>query len=239
MITDVQTASPVEQSHPGLAARLIGVIVSPRQTYAAVAARPHALGALIVTIAIGCAVQFAFLSTEVGQDAMFDRQLQTMENFGVELSPQMVTQMEAGLSRAPYTAVAFQAIGSPIVAAIIAGLLLVVCNALLDGNATFKQLFALMAHAGVIVTLQQLFAAPINYARGEMASPASLGVFAPMLDPDGFVGGFLGAIDLFFIWWMISLAIGLGVLYTRRTGPIATSLLSVYAVIALCIALIF
>ena len=37
---------------------------------------------------------------------------------------------------------------------------------------------------------------------------------------------------------MVSLAIGLGVLYRKRTGPIATTLLAVYVAIALIIAAI-
>ena len=47
----------------------------------------------------------------------------------------------------------------------------------------------------------------------------------------------LGTIDIFIVWSVVVLAIGLGVLYKRRTQPIAISLLSVYAVIALVIAL--
>jgi len=43
---------------------------------------------------------------------------------------------------------------------------------------------------------------------------------------------------LFLIWWMVSLAIGLGVLYRRRTGPIATTLLGIYAAIGVLIAVI-
>ena len=46
----------------------------------------------------------------------------------------------------------------------------------------------------------------------------------------------LGSIDLFLIWWSISLAIGLGVLYRKRTGPIATTLLVIYVTIGLVIA---
>ena len=46
----------------------------------------------------------------------------------------------------------------------------------------------------------------------------------------------LGSIDLFLIWWIISLAIGLGVLYRKRTGPIATTLLVIYVTIGLVIA---
>jgi nucleoside recognition membrane protein YjiH len=43
---------------------------------------------------------------------------------------------------------------------------------------------------------------------------------------------------LIYIWWMLSLAIGLGVLYRKRTGPIATTMLAVYAVIGVIIAAI-
>ena len=42
----------------------------------------------------------------------------------------------------------------------------------------------------------------------------------------------------FSIWYIVVLAIGLAVLYRRRTQPIAISLLSVYAVIAIVIALV-
>ena len=46
----------------------------------------------------------------------------------------------------------------------------------------------------------------------------------------------LGSIDLFRIWWLVSLAIGLAVLYKRRTSPIAWGLLAVYGIIVLVIA---
>ena len=47
---------------------------------------------------------------------------------------------------------------------------------------------------------------------------------------------FLGAIDLFLLWWVVNLAIGLGVLYKRRTGPIATGMLITFVAIALVVA---
>jgi hypothetical protein len=50
------------------------------------------------------------------------------------------------------------------------------------------------------------------------------------------VARFLGSIDLIWIWWFVSLAIGLGVLFRKRTGPIAITMLGLYAAIALVIA---
>ena len=57
-----------------------------------------------------------------------------------------------------------------------------------------------------------------------------------MLDDTSFLVKFLGAIDLILVWWIFSLSIGLGVLYKRRTAPIATAFLLVYGAIALTIA---
>ena len=59
-----------------------------------------------------------------------------------------------------------------------------------------------------------------------------------MLPEKSFVGRLLGMVDMFLIWWLLVLAIGLGVLYRRRTQPIAMSLLAVYAVIAIVVAVV-
>jgi hypothetical protein len=56
-----------------------------------------------------------------------------------------------------------------------------------------------------------------------------------MLEDENPVRMLLGGIDLFVIWWLVSLAIGLSVLYRRRTGPIAWGLLGVYAALVVVI----
>ena len=109
-------------------------------------------------------------------------------------------------------------------------------NAGLGGSATFRQVFAIVAHSGIVVAVSQLFNLPLAYARQTMAGAANLAVFAPFLDESSFAARLLGAIDLFLIWWTISLSIGLGVLYRRRTGPIATTLIVIYVAIGVVIA---
>ena len=48
----------------------------------------------------------------------------------------------------------------------------------------------------------------------------------------------IGSIDIFALWWALVLAIGLGVLYGRRTQDIALRLAAVYAVAALALAVV-
>lgn len=226
-----------EAANPGLLTRIVGILFTPRETYTAVAARPRWLGilAVVALIMIGC--QTAFMSTEVGRSLVLDQQVSAMESFGMTVTDETYTQMEAQLERSKYINPFITLAFIPIVNAICAGLLLVVFTMLLGGNGTFRQLFAVVAHSSVIIALQQLFGTPLSYASGELAG-ANLGVFVPMLEEGTFTVLLLGAIDLFYVWWLVSLAIGLGVLYRRRTGPIATGLLSIYVAIALLLAVV-
>jgi hypothetical protein len=57
-------------------------------------------------------------------------------------------------------------------------------------------------------------------------------VFLPFLEEGSLPARFLGMIDLFLVWWLVVMGIGLAVLYKRRTSPIVWSLLGTYVVIA-------
>ncbi len=108
----------------------------------------------------------------------------------------------------------------------------------LGGAGTFKQVLAIVTHSGVINLLQAIFTIPINYARQSMSSATNLGVFLPMLDEGSLPARFLGVIDLFIVWWLLVLAIGMGVLYKRRTAPIFSTFLGIYVAITAVVAIV-
>jgi hypothetical protein len=221
-----------------LPARILGIIFAPKAAYADVAARPRWIGALLVVLLVTGGSTFAFLSTDIGKNAMLDQQRQTMESFGVKLNDQAMQRMEEGAQRAPYFGAIGQAVFLPVAALAIAGIALALFNAVLGGDAKFNQVFAIVVHSGVILALGAVFVLPLDYARETLSSPTTLSVFLPFLEENSFLARFLGSIDLVRVWWFVSLSIGLGVLYRRRTGPIAVTLLMVYAAIALVIAAI-
>ena len=234
------TANPAVEAIPakGLLARALGVIFSPRATYADVAARPRVLGALLLVIAISVAASAGFFSTQVGKDAMLEQADRSMHSFGVRLNDAQYAQMQARMTgpMAIYSSAASQVVILPLFAAIAAGLLIAVFNAVMGGNATFKQVYAIVVYAGFLSALQQLFVFPLDYAKQSMSSPTNLAVFLPFLDEGTFAARFLGFLDLFRIWWLVNLAIGIAVLYKKRTTPIATTMLVIYGVIALIVA---
>ena len=238
MTETIITGSAAQAGSRNVLSRLVGVVFSPRAAYADVAARPRVLGALAVVIAVIVGATFTFLSTDVGQQASLANQVQQMESFGRTVSDAQYAQMERMAPYSRYFAAGAQLIFTPIMALIVAGLSFAVFNAIMGGDAPFKAVYAIVVHSGVILALQALFNLPIAYARESMSGATNLAVFFPFLDDKSFAARMLGSIDLFLIWWIVSVSIGLGVLYRKRTGPIATTMLIVYALIGVLIATI-
>jgi hypothetical protein len=137
-----------------------------------------------------------------------------------------------------YTTPLFQLVFFVVASLAISGMALAVFNALLGGDAMFKQVYAIVVHSGIVLAALALFTTPLAYARQTLSSATNLAVFFPFLDDASFAARLLGSIDLIYIWWMVSVSIGLGVLYRRRTGPIATTLLVIYLLIGFAIAAI-
>jgi len=222
----------------GLFARLTGVLTSPRAVYTDVVAHPRSFGILAVILAVVIASTAAFLSTEVGRTALVDEQIRALESFGRTVTDAQYQRFEQMAPYAPYLSAAGQLVSLPLAALAISGIVYVVFNALFGGDASFKQLFAVVAHSGVVIGLKQVVVLPLDYARESLSSATNLAVFLPMLDETSFAARLLGTVDLFHIWWALNLAIGLGILHRRRTAPIATGVLVVYAAIVLVVAVV-
>jgi len=233
-MSDVLSPAAAAPAGDGVVSRLIGVVFSPRATFERIVARPRWFAALVIIIGLIALGQFALLSTESGQQAMIDQQVRRTEQWGGTVSDEQYAAIERMAPYGRYFAVGGVIVFVPIVTFAISGIVLGVFNALLGGNATYKQVLAVQTHSGATSVLGMLFTLPLNYLRESMSSPTNLGVFAQaFLDDTNFIARFLGTIDVFIIWWMFVIAIGLAVLFKRRTAPIFWSLLGVYLVLAL------
>ena len=235
MSTMPETSPP---GHLGLLGRAVGVVTSPRATFAHVVAEPRWLGVLAVSVVIVAALSAALVGTDFARQELIEQQRSSMEAFGVTVTAEMEEQLTQQLEIAPYMTLGSTLVGIPIICLILAGILYGVGSGFLGAQATFMQMLAVVAHAGVIFALQQLFVVPLNYARESIQPPTTLAAFAPMLDDETFLYRLLSGVDLFYLWWLMALSIGLAVLWRRETRPIATTLMVVYAGIAVAFAVV-
>ena len=243
--------TPINQS---LGQRIVGVIRRPAATFRQVVAAPSWAGALLFSALIGVAAGAALMETQVGRQAQVDRWERTATAFGQHVDDASYARLEE-LSRdhgVEYASVS-ALISGPVLSVIIAALLPIFFrsgrleNGFAHAGAAppravpqavgFGQALAVSAHAGVILALRQVIAAPVTYARESVSTGGSLGLWFSTLDEASPIARFLGAIDLFVVWWLVVLAIGAAALFGVRAGRTAGVFVGIYAALALLLAI--
>ena len=218
-----------------VSARVLGIIRHPRQTLQEVASHP-AWVSLLVGLTVATAAAGALVSaTEVGQLALVDQRERTVLAFGQPVDDTRYAELQAWSRRGPAVAVATAVIAGPGVVAAVSLLAYGWLQGLRHKTApvSYSQVLAVVAHTGVILAVGRLVAAPMVYARETTASATTLGSWFPGFDETSAVARFLGAIDLFTVWWAVVLGIGLAILSGRRARTCAAWLVSLYVGVAL------
>lgn len=192
---------------------------------------PGWAGVLVLTTVVSAAAGAALFSTEVGQQALVDQWERTALAFGRPVGDAEYAGLQAFSARGPLYAAGTALVSGPGVSLAVAALLFGVFRRRRP-DVTFQQVLAVVVHAGVILALRQVVAAPLDYVRETTASATSLGRWFPMFDEASPIARFLGVLDVFVIWWCVVLAIGIGAAYARPARALAPRLVGAYVAVA-------
>ncbi len=111
---------------------------------------------------------------------------------------------------------------------VVAALMMLVGNFFMGGKASYKQLLSVALYGAMICAVGKLVLVPLMLAKGSATASISLGVLAPTQSPFDPVWVALSSIDLFNIWEIIAVGIGLAAVYNiSRNKGYLISVLSV------------
>jgi hypothetical protein len=214
--------------------RVAGVVRRPRATLADVAAAPRWVGVLAAITIAAAAANVAFMNTEVGRQALVDQWERTALAFGQTVDDARYAQFQQMSTRGAAYGTLSALLNVPLA---VAGAAVLVYGAFGRGRTVpFGTVLAVVAHTGVILALRLVAGAPVAYARETTASATSLAVWFPAFDEASVMARLFGLIDLFAVWWVVVLAIGVSVLYRRRAGRLAAIFVGIYAGVAVTLA---
>jgi Yip1-like protein len=208
--------------------RLAGVILRPRTTFAELIRRPAWIDTWLAILAVTALCAVSLLTSDVGQQAVVDERERVIETFGGTVDD---AQHDILLANPPYWV--YFTSGSrtlllPVVTlAAAAGCWLAARSA--PTPARFVQALSIVVHASVVLALGQLVATPIHYLRESLTSPLNLAAVLPLVQDGTAAGRFFGVVDLFAVWWLGLIAIGLATLTGRPVRRYVVSFAAVYA----------
>ena len=218
--------------------RVTGVLVRPRATMAEVVQHPAFITTWVVVLLVVAICGGVLLSTPVGQQALVDERVRVTEAVGGRVDDATYSRLQNDPPVSIYmTSGGRLLLTPPVTLAVAAGLVLL---ARLEGaRLTFVTALAVAVHATVVLALQQVIATPVHYVYESLTSPTNLAGVLRVFDEGSLPARLFGTIDVFGVWWMWLLAVGVAAATARPVRRYVWKLLAVYVGIAAGVAAVF
>jgi hypothetical protein len=216
------------------------MVIRPRTTLTELKARPVWVAPWLLILIVWAVCGGWLLSTEVGQQALVDERVRVIETFGGEVKDDEYAALQAHLPWWVYLTSGGRVLLTPPATVLAAVAMWLVARGDGTGATTMRQAMAIAVHASVVLLIGQLIATPLHYIRESLTSPLNMAAILPLMEEGTLPARFFGTLDVFALWWVWLLALGLSALthrpVRRYAWPLAASYMVFAAIVAALIA---
>lgn len=220
----------------GIASKMMSVFTNPKKAFEAIAEKPDWLAPLLVSVLIGILFTLTVVPSvvmpyqmEKAMDQMRDR------NLSEEQMEQAMKFMSGPFSM--IVGIVGVLLGTPATLLVLSGVFFGLF-ALLGGKARFLVVFSGVAYAGLVNSLGSIVKGILMYTQRSMFAGTSLALVLSEDMRETFLYRLLMHFDLFVLWQVAVLIIGLGVIYKWKASKSASLVLALWALWALLTSLI-
>lgn len=218
--------------------RVTGVLMHPRATMAEVVRHPAFITTWVVVLLAVAICGGLLLSTPVGQQALVDERVRVTEALGGRVDDAAYARLKAAPPVSVYLTSGGRLLLTPPITLLVAAGLAALAR-IGGAGMTFVTALAITVHATVVLALQQVIATPLHYAYESLTSPTNVAGLLRLFDEGSWPARLFGSIDVFGVWWMWLLAVGLAAATGRPARQYVWRLLAVYVGIAAIVAVVF
>ena len=226
-MNETELTENAESPQIGLLSRIVGTFTSPGRTAEAIGAKPNWLVPAIIIILL--MLLFTYLAKPVIVQDTVTRIQQMMENKGVpqDQIDTVLNRIESSMGVRMFAGVtATTAFGIFIWAAI----WLFISNIILGVQASYAQMLGINVYRYFITTIGLLIKLPIMLSKQTMNVHFSLATFLPDDQKTTFLYKMLMQVELFNIWAIVVLSIGIAVVSKLDTKKVWPWVVLVYVV---------
>lgn len=218
--------------------RVLGVLLHPRSTMVEVVRHPAFLTTWVVVLLTVAVCGGLLLSTDVGRQALVDERVRVTEAVGGRVDDAQYSRLQADPPVSIYLTSGGRLLLTPPFTLIVAGGLVLLAR--FDGTRLgFVTALAIAVHATVVLAVQQVVATPIHYVTESLTSPTTLAGVLRIFDEGTLGARLFGTIDVFGLWWMWLLSLGLSAAAGAPARRYFVRLAAVYVAVAVIVAAVF
>lgn len=218
--------------------RVTGVLLHPRSTMTEVVRNPAFITTWVVVLLAVVVCGGFLISTPVGRQALVDERVRVTEALGNRVDDAAYARLQAEPPVSVYWTSGGRVLLTPPITLLVAAGLVVLAK--LDGaRLGYVTALAIVVHASVVLAVQQILATPVHYLYESLTSPTNLAGVLRVFDEGSLPARLFGTIDVFGLWWMWLLSLGLAAAAGKPARRYAVRLLAVYIGIAAIVAAVF
>lgn len=171
------------------------------------------------------------LATEAGYDAAIER-IESSSRIADDQKEEIIAKMDERMSGPNYMGWIFSFLGNPIAVFFMALVALIVGNTFMGGSAKYGQLVNITAWAYMVAILEAIVKIPLMLSKWSLEVYTGLGVLG-IGEKGSFINSLFAGIDIFAIWRIVLIAIGMGIIYNKKTKPYIVAMIITWFVLRL------
>ena len=171
------------------------------------------------------------LATEAGYDAAVER-IESSSRIADDQKEEIIAKMDERMSGPNYMGWIFSFLGNPIAVFFMALVALIVGNTFMGGSAKYGQLVNITAWAYMVAILEAIVKIPLMLSKWSLEVYTGLGVLG-IGEKGSFINSLFAGIDIFAIWRIVLIAIGMGIIYNKKTKPYIAAMIIAWFVLRL------
>jgi len=208
----IPTVQPEERPMGGTS-KVFNIFLEPRKVFQSLSLKPTWIVPLIIVALLG--IGFFYYTYPYIMDQQVQR-IQDNDQIPQQAKENIIEKLKEQ-NHPPLWQLAIAPAGTLVSFVVVAAVLFFVFNVLMGGDSTFRKIFSVYCYSSLIAIPSMIVKFPLIMAKGNMNVQTSL---ALLLSPDkegSFIYSALSSFDVFTIWQVILVSIGLGVMYKFTT----------------------
>lgn len=224
----IPTVQPEEKPMGG-ASKVFNIFFEPRKVFESLRARPTWLVPfIIVTLLV---IASTYLTFPYIMKAQVER-IEEMENIPEARRNAIIEEMEQ-IRQPPAWQVAIIPVFSLFFLVVFSAVLFFVFNVLMGGDSGFRNVLSVYSYSGLVMIPALIVKLPLIIMKESVNVQTSLALL-PFANPDNrFLYSVLSGFDIFSLWEVILISLGLGVVYKLSTTKAFTAVVILWVLLIL------
>lgn len=214
----IPSVQPEEKPMGGVS-KVFNIFFEPKRLFESLKIKPTWLVPFIIVALLG--IGFFYYTYPFIMNQQVEK-IKTNEKIPDE-QKQLIIEKMTEKDHPPLWQLGIAPVGSLVVLVIVAAILFFVFNILLGGDSTFRRVFSVYCYSSLIALPSMIIKFPLIMMKKDVGVQTSLALLLSADSKDTFLYSVLSSFDIFTIWQVILVSLGMGILYKFSTKKAFTT----------------